>query len=475
MLVGQRAGLRHMTPAERASLVGLSRRYLSGDTSAARFCDAARPACALLLGTARASEAERIAIDGLYAVSTRHDDRLSDPASHAFAAGEEVDAAAREVVRVLDRAENGHDAAPGVPVRSQSECMPAGGRITIDPRAVARNWRTLARHSARACGAVVKSDAYGLGIAQVAPALGRAGCNTFFVALPEEGLTLRAILPEATIYILNGTLGAPSPFAEARLRPFVSSLEALSEWPLSAPFALNVDTGMNRLGLAPEEVGEAARHLSAAGVRPHLLASHFACADKPRHPQNAEQEKAFATARKSFPDVPASLANSAATLTRPASHFALTRPGIALYGGVSATSMPPLEPAVRLEARVVQVRDARAGDAVGYGAAERLERPVRLAIASVGYGDGFLRAAGASDASGGAPAFVNGQTVRLVGRLSMDLVTVDVTDAPCRRGDWIELFGPNVPLEQVARSAGTIGYELLTGLSRRAERRYGPL
>jgi alanine racemase len=344
-----------------------------------------------------------------------------------------------------------------------------GARITIDPEAVARNYRKLASWSRAECGAVVKADAYGLGIEVIAPALARAGCRTFFVALPQEGLALRALLPDAVIYVLNGTLGDPRQLVQAGLRPFISSREALAEWPEDAPFALNVDTGMNRLGLSVREA------LTVTDTAPALLASHFACADTPRHPQNAEQEAAFATVRAAFGGTPASFANSAALMTRPHTHFALTRPGIALYGGTAAGSVRPLEPAVRLEAKVIQVREAAAGEAVGYGAAERLKGPARLAVASLGYADGYLRAAGGTDASMGAPAFVNGTMTRLVGRVSMDLVTVDVTHARCRRGDTIELFGPNVPLEAVARRAGTIGYELLSGLSPRAERRYGPL
>jgi alanine racemase len=232
---------------------------------------------------------------------------------------------------------------------------------------------------------------------------------------------------------------------------------------------------MNRLGLSVAETLRTADALRARGVRPALIASHFACADIPSRAENTVQEAAFARARAAFGDVPASFANSAALLTRPSSHHELTRPGIALYGGVSAHAVAPLEPAVRLEATVIQVRRAAAGDPVGYGAAERLARPSRLAVASLGYADGYLRAAGGSDAKSGAPAFVNGVMTRLVGRVSMDLVTIDVTDAPCARGDRVELFGPNVPLEAVARRAGTIGYELLTGLSRRADRHYGPL
>lgn len=344
-------------------------------------------------------------------------------------------------------------------------------RITVDPSAVVRNWSSLSARTGSECAAVVKANAYGLGVDVVIPPLVAAGCRTFFVALVEEGLAVRRLAPDATIYVLNGVFGDPRPAVEAALRPFLSSPRALGEWGATAPFALNVDTGMNRLGVTPEE----ALTLSAEGIRPALVASHFACADTPDHPLNVVQEERFAAVSRAFPHVQASLANSAALLTRAGAHYDLTRPGIALYGGRAAEGVPPLEPAAKLESRVIQVREALEGEAVGYGAAERLRRPARLAVASLGYADGYLRAAGGSNAKPGAPAFVNGYTVRLCGRVSMDLVTIDVTDAPCERGDPIEFFGPNVPLDAAAAAAGTIGYELLTGLSGRAERVVGAL
>jgi alanine racemase len=459
---------------DRGALLEAARSFLDGHTSPARFSQRAVKLCAATLGRSEASAGERGALDALYAVASRHAAGRTDPATIAFASDGEMEAAARAALEALTAADGPAEEPAVAPQSTVRATTPPGGaspgaRITIDPEAVARNYRRLASWSRAECGAVVKADAYGLGIGAIAPALARAGCRTFFVALPQEGLALRALLPEAVIYVLNGTLGDPRPLVEANLRPFISSPDALAEWPQDVPFALNVDTGMNRLGLTVAEA------LETTHAAPALIASHFACADTPRHPQNALQEAAFSRVRAAFGDTPASFANSAALMTRPHTHHQLTRPGIALYGGVAAGSVQPLEPAVRLEARVVQVRKAQAGEAVGYGAAERLKGPTRLAIASAGYADGYLRASGGTDETMGAPAFVNGTMTRLVGRVSMDLVTVDVTDARCQRGDMIELFGPNVPLEAVARRAGTIGYELLTGLSGRAERRYGPL
>ncbi len=353
------------------------------------------------------------------------------------------------------------------PLRVTSQASTTG-RITVDPAAIARNWTALAARTGAECGAVVKANAYGCGVARVAPALAAAGARTFFVATAREGIELRAVLPEAAIYVMNGAFDDARLLREARLVPFLASPAALAEWPQDAPFALAIDTGMNRIGLTVAEA-------LAVTARPALLVSHFASADTPAHPQNAAQEAAFAKVRAAFAATPASFANSAALLTRPGAHYDLVRPGIALYGGTAADGVPPLEPAVRVEAQVIQVRAPAAGETVGYGAGETLARQSRIAILAYGYADGYPRIAGGSDDRPGAPAFVAGQATRLVGRVSMDLVAVDVTGIACERGDFVELIGPNVDLDGLARRCNTIGYELLTGLSRRAERRYGPL
>lgn len=342
------------------------------------------------------------------------------------------------------------------------------GRITVDPAAIARNWTALAGGTRAECGAVVKANAYGCGVAQVAPVLAAAGARTFFVATAREGVELRAVLPEVAIYVMNGAFDDARVLRDARLAPFLASPAALAAWPQDAPFALAIDTGMNRIGLTVADA-------LATSARPALLVSHFASADTPDHPQNAAQEAAFAEVRAAFADTPASFANSAALLTRPGAHYDLVRPGIALYGGTAAQGVPPLEPVVRVEAQVIQVRAPSAGETVGYGAGETLTRDSRIAILAYGYADGYPRIAGGSDARPGAPAFVAGRATRLVGRVSMDLMAVDVTGIPCERGDFVELIGPDVALDGLAKRCDTIGYELLTGLSRRAERRYGPL
>jgi alanine racemase len=329
--------------------------------------------------------------------------------------------------------------------------------------------------------AVVKGDAYGIGIAHAVPALVGAGCGTFFVALPEEGLRVRAAAPSATVYVLGGLIGDPSGYVAADLRPVLNSMAEVEEWralrAAGAPTAaaLHVDTGMNRLGLDAEAFGTlAAAPDAGAQLGLTLLMSHLACADTPGHPLNARQRDAFRAARAALPAVPASLANSAGTFLGADYRFDLVRPGIALYGGGAVNGAPnPMRPVVTLQARILQVRTVPAGETVGYGAAETLRRDSRIAIVAVGYADGYIRAAGSADGRPGARAFVRGRSVPLVGRVSMDLIALDVTDVPeAGRGDWAELFGGNVAVDDVATSAGTIGYEYLTGLGARYERTY---
>jgi alanine racemase len=239
--------------------------------------------------------------------------------------------------------------------------------------------------------------------------------------------------------------------------------------------AIHVDTGMNRLGLSLHEALTLARDpVLLAAVAPSLVMSHLACSDTPEHPLNLRQLALFREIRSEFPDVPASLANSAGVFLGQQYHFDLIRPGIALYGvGPVAGIENPMHTVVTAEARVLAIREAEAGETVGYGATETLTRPSRIAILAAGYADGYHRLAGSSDSRKGAHVMIRGEMAPLVGRVSMDLMAADVTDLPrAVRGDWAELFGPNVPIDDVAARAGTIGYELLTGLGRRYARTY---
>ena len=355
-------------------------------------------------------------------------------------------------------------------------------RLTIDLGALARNWRLLTDLAANArCGAAVKADGYGLGAAPVATRLFREGCRDFFVADANEGAALRETLPEARIFVLNGAFGgAMSSLLHHDLIPVINAPEQAALWKTAGqnrPFALHVDTGMNRLGFRPEEIAGASFD---TGFSPSLVMSHFACADDPAHPLNARQIAAFADVRSRFPGAEASLANSAGIFLGSETHHDLVRPGIALYGGQPVNGPDnPMHPVVTAESRILMIRDVPEGESISYGATARAEKSLRIAICGVGYADGFHRAGSGSgvplrdSVSVGAQAAINGMRVPVIGRVTMDLIMLDVTDLPdgaARPGQWAEFFGHTIMLDDAARACGTIGYELLTGLSRRAVR-----
>ncbi|MEO3998677.1 alanine racemase [Mesorhizobium sp. CAU 1732] len=369
----------------------------------------------------------------------------------------------------------------------------AGGRLTIDLAALAENYHLLSRMAAPArVAGVVKADGYGLGVGPVAQTLWREGCREFFVALPEEGIALRSVLPDATIYVLNGLFGAEAvpAYVAHRLTPVLGSSSDIASWEafgwdgdVPRPCAIHVDTGMNRLGLTSDEALRFIQENALTGaVTPLLLMSHLACADTPDHPLNLRQRESFQAVRAAFASVESSLANSAGIFLDSAFAFDLVRPGIALYGGSPASAaLNPMQPVVTAEARVVQVRHAKAGETVSYGAHETLRRDSLLAVTSIGYADGYHRAgssAGVPLRDTSAPAaegFIHGKRVPVTGRITMDMTIFDVTDLGAGAvaiGDHIELFGRNVPIDEAAAATGTIAYELLTSLGRRYHRRY---
>lgn len=361
----------------------------------------------------------------------------------------------------------------------------ASGLLTIDLAALAANWKALARRAGKAtCAAVVKADAYGIGLEQAAAALHGAGADTFFVATFDEALRLRTAQPAVTIYVLNGVNpGTAELLCGINVRPVLGSMAEIEEWDAHCkasgenyPAAIHIDTGMNRHGLTPAEADAVAAKLSTLAFTPSLVMSHFACADEPEHVLNNQQIEAFRAIIEKFPGIPASLCNSAGLLAFPEAHFDLVRPGISLYGGRALVAGEnPMQPVVKLEARVVTVRDAKAGTTVGYGARQKLSRDSRLAILSAGYADGIFRATGSSDNHVGAEAIVAGQRCRLMGRISMDLIAVDVTDVPAdkiKRGDLVTLLGDGISVDELAGHARTIGYEVLTSLGRRWKRIY---
>ncbi|MEO3387726.1 alanine racemase [Mesorhizobium sp. CAU 1741] len=376
---------------------------------------------------------------------------------------------------------------------SGSDPRLAGGRLTVDLDALVHNYRALAGRSpsARVAG-VVKGDGYGLGAAKVAGALWRAGCRTFFVALPAEGIALRAALPDAQIFVLNGLFGpeAVPAYGAHRLIPMLGSQGDISCWEaygwdsdVPRPCAIHVDTGMNRLGLSLDEARSfAAENALTGAITPLLLISHLACGDAPDHPMNRQQLESFQAVRQIFPEIESSLSNSAGTFLGPDFAFDLVRPGIALYGGGAGPhSAGVVKPVATAEARVVQIRRAQTGDTVSYGGSQRLTRDTTIAVASVGYADGYHRSGSGAGVplreavANGGFGFLHGQRVPVLGRVTMDLTLFDVTDlAPgvLAQGDWIEVFGPNVPIDEAATAAGTIAYELLTSLGQRYHRRY---
>lgn len=355
----------------------------------------------------------------------------------------------------------------------------AGAFLTIDLDAVVTNWRLLcAKAGGAACAAVVKADAYGLGAAEIAPALRDAGCRDFFVALPEEGLDVRAAVGKGPrIFVLNGTpTGAEADFIAGSLIPVVNTLGELAGWRAHAahigravPVALQLDTGMTRLGLSAGDTAAIAADASLLdGIEVELVVSHLACADEPEHPANAAQLTAFRSMRRDLPASPASLANSPGIFLGADYHFDLARPGAALYGINPTPASPnPMRQAVSLSARVIQVRDVAAGAGIGYGHTVSAERPARLATISLGYADGWPRNASMC-------AFFSGVRLPFAGRVSMDSIILDATNAPASlaEGDCVDLICAEQTIDEIATAAGTIGYEILTRLGNRFHRRY---
>jgi alanine racemase len=360
----------------------------------------------------------------------------------------------------------------------------AAGILSIDLAALVANWRELCSRAVGAeCAAVVKADGYGCGIAPVSAALAKAGCKTFFVADLAEARSVRPLAPAAAIYVLNGLApGTAEAFAQANLRPVIGSLAELGEWEAFCAgtgwrggAALHVDTGMNRLGLAPAQAVQVAER-DGAKAHIRLLMSHFACAEEPGHPLNARQMADFRKVRALFPEIPASLANSSGIFLGPDAHHDLVRPGVALYGANPTPGhLNVMRAVVRLEGRIVQLREVAAGETVGYGATWTAQRPIRLAILALGYADGVPRAASASDTKPGAEVIIAGRRCALAGRISMDLLAVDVTDLSeeiPRRGDFAALLDEEIGVDELASHAGTIAYEVLTRLGRRYRRVY---
>ncbi len=342
--------------------------------------------------------------------------------------------------------------------------------------ALVANWRRLAEHApASETGAVVKADAYGHGLADAGGALARAGCRHFFVAYPDEGVTLRSVIGAGPIiHVFHGIAsgedtGGLAAMAGNGLTPVLNDLAGLALWLRAAPgcpYGLHIDTGMNRLGIRPEQAGEAAA--LAASQPPALVMSHYACADTPGDPMNARQADAFARLAEAFPDARRSLCNTAGIFLDRQISGALNRPGIGLYGGGTSPLQPELEAVLTLTAPILTVKTVPAGESVGYGASASLADEAMLATVALGYGDGVPRSLGNRGFG-----VLDGIEVPIVGRVSMDLITLDVSAAKAvaKPGARVEFIGNAARLERQAALAGTLGYELTTRLGPRVERR----
>jgi alanine racemase len=368
------------------------------------------------------------------------------------------------------------------PAPSQAE---SGGILTIDLAAIEANWKLLASMTLPVeCAAVVKANAYGCGLELVTRKLAKAGCRTFFVADLAEARRVRAIAPDATIYVLSGIMpGSAQAFCEGALRPVINSLTELAEWDAVVAqkgwrggAALHVDTGMNRLGLTVHEAVALAPRVQSENHGFTLLLSHLACAEIPDHPMNDRQIRSFREIRILFRGISSSLANSSGIFLGGTVLCDLVRPGVAIYGANPTPGKKnPMRPVVELKARIVQVRGLERGETVGYGASWTAARPSRVAIVAAGYADGFLRSAAAAKGKPAAEVIIGGRPCPVLGRVSMDLFAADVTELPqgsVRRGDFATLIGEGIGVDALARAMGTISYEVLSNLGSRYHRIY---
>jgi len=382
------------------------------------------------------------------------------------------------------------DIAPAVPAAASPSSdanapATATGILTIDLDAIVANWRKLESQGVPAeCSAVVKANAYGCGTEPVVRALAAAGCKTFFVATLDEARAARAASKSATIYVLSGCFqNCGETFAELNCQPVIGDLNELAEWDIfcrrsgwSGGAAIHIDTGMNRLGLTPQDAHGIVPRIHAGDHGITLVMSHLACAENPQHPLNARQLASFPEIAQQFTGVPASLANSSGCFLGPQFQFDLLRPGAALYGvNPTPDADNPMRPVVDLKTRIIQVREVERGDTVGYGATWTARRPTRLAIVSTGYADGYFRAAGSTDGTRSADVIVAGRRCPIAGRISMDLIAIDITDLPekaVRRGHMVTLLGDGITVDELGHHFGTIGYEVLTSLGHRYARVY---
>ena len=360
--------------------------------------------------------------------------------------------------------------------------------LVVEPEAIKRNYARFAGLAPKSeTGAVVKADGYGLGTETVVRALGEAGCRTFFVATPGEARCVRAADPRAVIYVLDGLLAGTAPvLAEIAARPVLASLGDVEEWAgycasigKGLPAAVQIDTGMHRLGMGEAEVEVLAdRPQLTCAFKLTLILSQLARADLISDAKNAEQRQRFEALARKLPKAPWSLAAASGLFLDAGFHYDLARPGMPLYGGIPCPAGAELvEPVGFLYARILQVHEAASGESAGYGAQRRFDRPMRLATLSIGYADGYGRSLSDSGADDGAVAHIDGYPAPVAGRISMDLTIIDVGAVPhelVRRGGFVQMMGDKTTVDDLATKAGTIPYEILTRIGPRVQRVVSP-
>jgi alanine racemase len=361
----------------------------------------------------------------------------------------------------------------------------AGGILTINLNALAYNYKLLAAKSTPTnCAAVVKANAYGIGIEQAVPALINAGCNTFFVAVLSEAQRVRTATPDAIIYVLNGLLpNTASLYADFNLRPVLGSSEEILEWQsyciqsgFTGAAALHVDTGMNRLGIRPEEALDLHKNSAFIGINFSLLMSHFVSSEEQLNELNIKQINDIINVKNELNIPHVSICNSSGFFLPQMPFMNMARAGYALYGGNPTPHQPnPMHAVVTLEAPIIMVRDVAANESVGYNAQWTAQKPSRIAVISVGYADGLSRQLTSTDIKSGGFGFIAGRPCPFAGRVSMDLITIDVSDIPAnevKRGTLVQLLGEKISVDDVAGWANTNGYEVLTSLGQRYARKY---
>jgi len=376
-------------------------------------------------------------------------------------------------------------APPSAEANQAAALATATGILTVDLDALVANWRKLEKTAVPAeCAAAIKADAYGCGAEPIARALEAAGCKTFFVATLDEARAARAAVPSAAIYVLNGFFqNTGEAYAQIDCKPVIGDLNELAEWDVfcrrsgwNGGAAIHIDTGMNRLGLTITEAQGLIPRINAGDHGITLVMSHLVSAEQLNSPINARQLTAFREIASLFTGVPASLSNSSGIYLGGAFQFDIVRPGAALYGiNPTPEADNPMQPVVEVKARIVQIRNIERGESVGYGGTWTARRPTRLAIVSSGYADGYFRAASSNDGSRGAEVVIAGKRCPIAGRVSMDLMAIDVTDLPqsaVRRGHMATLLGEGITVDELAHHFGTIGYEVLTSLGARYIRVY---